>query len=435
MLRFERSALAAVLGACFLVAWSPELGRATDIEREPIRYSQSVGENPVTQLQAKLDQGLVQLEHQPRTGWLRSLLEQLQVPVSSQTLVYSKTSLQRQRISPTAPRALYFNDDIYVGYCRGGSVLEISVADPRLGTEFYTLSQDADEKPKFLRQNDECLICHASSATQSYPGHLLRSVLVDHGGNPILSQGSYRIDATTPWQKRFGGWLITHPAMDSPHMGNQLVVQDSRTGSVQAEPWNVDDVELKSYLTGSSDWVAHLLLAHQTQVHNRLARLTMETQLALADEKALNRELKEPEDKRWESTTRRIRSAASDLVASLLFRDEADLPTELASRNVSESPFAVEFQQLGPTTADGRSLRELDLKSRLMKYPCSYLIYTNSFRRLPAQAKSEVIQAMQEILVQGLAVKGYERLSLQDRQNIVGLLVRTLPEEFGAWKQ
>ena len=46
----------------------------------------------------------------------------------------------------------------------------------------------------------------------------------------------------------------------------------------------------------------------------------------------------------------------------------------------------------------GRSLRELDLETRLLKYPCSYMVYTDAFESLPAAAKNAVYQRMWTIL-------------------------------------
>src|SRR5262249_28908577 len=84
---------------------------AQEFEREPVEYSRRQPENRVSRLMADLQSGQRTLKHEPHFGYLRSLLAQLDVPQSSQTLVFSKTSLQRQRISPAAPRALYFSDD------------------------------------------------------------------------------------------------------------------------------------------------------------------------------------------------------------------------------------------------------------------------------------------------------------------------------------
>src|SRR5689334_10826363 len=83
--------------------------------------------NPLTVLQKRLDTGQVDLRWNEKHGWLESVLQALRIPKSSQTLVFSKTSFQRSAISPQTPRAIYFNDNTYVGYVQGGGeVLEIS---------------------------------------------------------------------------------------------------------------------------------------------------------------------------------------------------------------------------------------------------------------------------------------------------------------------
>src|SRR6185312_802585 len=114
------------------------------------------------------------LEHREGDGHLRALLEALQIPVESQLLVFSKSSANIQLISPKTPRAIYFNDDVYVGWIPGIAALEISAVDPQKGGMFYTLSQKADEPPRILRQQ-RCLVCHASQGSLRVPGHLDRS--------------------------------------------------------------------------------------------------------------------------------------------------------------------------------------------------------------------------------------------------------------------
>ncbi len=113
--------------------------------------------DPVALLQAKLQAGKVALGHDDRQGYLRSVLEQLNVPISSQVLVFSKTSFQRTRIAPESPRAIYFNDDVYVGFVQGAEVLEFSAVDPELGATFYLLEQVKTPSPAFLRQTHDCL--------------------------------------------------------------------------------------------------------------------------------------------------------------------------------------------------------------------------------------------------------------------------------------
>ena len=177
---------------------------AQDIEREPIRYSEATPRNVVEQLRERLESGKAKLEFEPDHGYLKSLLRALDVPESSQVLVFSKTSLQRERISPKTPRAIYFNDDVMIGFCRGGRVIEISAADEVVGTAFYTLGQSRKTPAVPARQTESCLVCHSSSANQGFPGHLVRSLFVDRQGNPLLSGGSFRTDHDEPARRALG---------------------------------------------------------------------------------------------------------------------------------------------------------------------------------------------------------------------------------------
>ncbi len=147
-----------------------------NFEREPINYSDTDPTDRVFQLRQRLATGEATLSWKAKHGYLRSLLSELEVPVSSQTLVFSKTSLQIGRISPKTPRAIYFNDDIYVGWVQRGEVVEISAADARLGGTFYTLSQRRTDNPILKRETSRCLQCHGSTHTRRIPGHLVRSV-------------------------------------------------------------------------------------------------------------------------------------------------------------------------------------------------------------------------------------------------------------------
>src|SRR5688500_645780 len=191
---------------------------ADEFERAPINYSRRSGDNRVTRLMADLHAGVKSLKHEANVGYLRSLLTALDVPQSSQTLVFSKTSLQRQRISPATPRALYFSDDTYVGFCRDGDVLEISTVDNELGAMFYTLDQTDKAASRITRQTDNCLICHGSSTTKGVPGFVVRSVYSDGGGYPILSSGTYRTDHTSPFHQRWGGWYVTGTHGSQKHL-------------------------------------------------------------------------------------------------------------------------------------------------------------------------------------------------------------------------
>lgn len=107
-----------------------------DFEQEPILYSSTKATDPVARLMDRLQNGDASLQWEPKHGYLKSLMTELNVPESSQVLVFSKTSLQISRITPKTPRALYFNDDVYLGWVQRGDVVEISAADPQLGGTF-----------------------------------------------------------------------------------------------------------------------------------------------------------------------------------------------------------------------------------------------------------------------------------------------------------
>ena len=139
-------------------------------EQPPIDYQTTVVDDGVARLMERLESGESKLPFDSKHGYLQSVLDALDIPVSSQTLVFSKTSMQVHRISPRRPRALYFNDDVYVGWCQEGEVLEIVATDARQGPVFYTIKQSPAESPIIKRDKGQCLICHASSRTQNVPG-------------------------------------------------------------------------------------------------------------------------------------------------------------------------------------------------------------------------------------------------------------------------
>jgi hypothetical protein len=362
----------------FLFGWAlgattPAIGQ--DIESEPIRYGTATPRDAIADLRARLDSGAARLEYDPKHGYLRSLLRALDIPESSQVLVFSKTSMQRSRISPRTPRAIYFNDDVMVGFCLRGPVIEISAADDAIGTTFYTLDQARRERPAPERQTESCLICHASSANQGVPGHLVRSLYVDRQGEPLLAGGSFRTDHESALAERWGGWYVTGTSGRQEHRGNRIS-RGTRKPEGFEEGEGVNVVDLKDrfktalYPTPHSDIVALMVLEHQVGMLNRLARAGIENRMALHYQIGLNEALGRPLDTPADSTRSRIRSVGDAVVRYMLFKDEARLTDGIEGT----SPFAAEFAARGPRDRQGRSLRDLDLRTRLYRHPCSYQI-------------------------------------------------------------
>lgn len=420
-------------GVPFAIMWvamiAAPLLAVDSFEQPPISYSESQPSNAISELNDRLGSGAAMLVFDQSVGYLRSVLDLLRVPISSQTLVFSKTSLQQRHITPRNPRAIYFNDEVYVGFVRGGDVLEISVADPQLGTVFYTLDQAIRERPTFVRQTNDCLICHGGSQTRGVPGHIVRSVYADRSGQPIFSAGSHRVDDTTPLADRWGGWYVSGRHGDATHLGNVTYrkrpeERDERdtTGLNQSDVGH--RFESSGYLSPHSDLVALSVLAHQTAAHTILAKASFEARMALHREAALNRELGEPADHRWPSTNTILDSAATSLIDCFLFSGTPALPAPIEGT----TSFAEEFSQLGPTDGPGRSLRNLDLTNRLFRHPCSFLIYSKSFDSLPEEVRRRFWEKMKAVL-QGKDTSGkYLHLSPAERSAICDILVATKPE-------
>lgn len=387
-------------------------------EAPPIRYSASKAEDVV----AKLDPR--RLEPDDSFGYLGTLLKALDVPVSSQTLVFSKTSFQLRRISPRSPRALYFNDEVYVGWVPGGEVLEVSAVDPNLGAVFYTL----DTKGKIQRQTDACLQCHDSRGlTLGVPGHIVRSVYASGDGTPQLSLGTFRTNHHSPLEERWGGWYVTGEHGTMRHMGNVTYPEAPDLPRLAERGANVTDLadrfDTFSYPAATSDIVALLVLEHQTYLQNLITRANHETRVALVQCEDINRLTGDPPGTLTEGTRSRIRANCEPLVEGLLFSGEAPL----TARVKGTSGFAETFSKRGP-------LRAFDLERRLFAVPCSYLIYSKAFDALPAPARDYVSGRMRDILLGRDSGKAWAHLSEVDKAAILKTLRETKPDFTRDWQ-
>ena len=404
-------------------------------ERKPIDYHAATANDRIAQLQKRIDAGEVVLKFDKQHGYLPSVLDALKISPTSQMLVFSKTSLQFRRIAPWAPRALYFNDDAYVGWVNGGNSLEVSAVDPQLGAVFYTLSQQPAKQPRFVRDTGNCLSCHASSRTYRTPGHLARSVYPAADGQPHFSAGTFRTTHASPLEQRWGGWFVSGTHGRMRHLGN-VTADKSQPRNMDVEAGaNVTDLSeltrIQEYLTPHSDIVALLIHDHQTDTHNLITLANHETRMALHQAAVINRALDRPEDYVSDSARRRIDRAAEKLVEGLLLANEAPL----TDRVQGVSGFAQHFVAQGRKDSRGRSLRELDLRRRLFKYPCSYLIYSDAFAALPPLVKQRTYQRLREVLSGQDQSETFARLSPKDRRAVYEILSETLeglPEDWKA---
>ena len=376
-------------------------------------YAAATPHDAIARLQRQIDAGEVTLTFDPKWGYLPSLLTALKIPASSQSLVYSKTSFQLDKIAPSSPRAIYFGDDVYLGWVLRGTVIEVADVDPALGAVFYTLDQQAQATPKFERQTHNCLQCHDSVLnTGGVPGFVMQSVFIDKFGYPLPSSHDPVSNDRTPLKEKFGGWYVSGTHGADVHMGNVVPTQSVREiGNAQVyidsldlkATGNVTDIaprfNSKMYYRTTSDIVALSLLAHQTSVHNLMTQAAIDAGTPQAD------------------------ASAEALVRGLLFIGEYTLKAPIAGA----STFAADFAALGPRDAKGRSLRLLDLKTRLMRYPLSYLIYSEGFAGLPASVKQYVARRVNEVLNGREDRAEFATMSADDRAAVREILRDTMP--------
>jgi hypothetical protein len=399
-------------------------------EKPPISYSTTRPQDAVARLQARLAAGNRSLGGSGREV-MEALLRELQIPIESQLLVYSKTSLQRQRIHPRHPRALYFSDTCYVGWVPSG-LIEITAIDPVLGPVFYSLDPAGagDAPGRFVRDVD-CLRCHGGTFIRSIPGVFARSVFTDKEGTPLLRHGSDLVDFRTPFTNRWGGWYVTGKHGDALHRGN--VLAEERGGRLEVDfqhGANVTDlsdfIETGEYLTNSSDIVALLVFEHQIAMQNTLTKASLNCRRMLDYQTNLQTALKEPltEEPVYDSVKSVFDSTAREIVDDLLFKDEAELP-----RGIEGSPgFQLAFSANAVRTGSGGSLKELHLRGRLFKNRCSYLIYSESFRRLPKPLLQRVYERMARALAACDPDPRYGYLDPDERARIVDVLRQTCPD-------
>lgn len=400
--------------------------------------------DPIARLQHALDSGRVKLAHDSALGFLPSLLKALEIPVSSQGLVFSRTSLRTDLIAPWSPRALYFNDDVYVGWVPESEFLEIATVNPTDGVAFYTLSQERGSKPTFTRETNRCLMCHQSAVTGRVPGLIMNSTVADRSGYPIATVRYGTMTDEVPVKHRFGGWYVTGSIANSVHSGNVFSEKDFNQIDRTQNKVDLDlttqsalvslraKFDTSRYLTGSSDIVGLMVQVHQTVIHTLISATHEAAKRAVNEQKSLT-EFNEGVGKNvpLAVSNPRLRGAVERLTRAMLFIDEA--PWEGAMRG--NSTFVKDFAKLGPRDSEGRSLRDFNLKDRLFKYPLSFLIYSEGFNALPEVAKQGVYLRLRSILSGDEKAPEYLRLSEVDRRAISEILNDTKPDFVNtAWR-
>lgn len=358
------------------------------INHPAIRYLTADTDTVVDRLNAKLRDGSAKLAFDPKTGYLESVLDLLDVPVESQVMVYTQTSLQAPHIKMDNPRAIYFNDAVSVAYIRGAGLLEIVAQDPKMGSVFYVIQQAPSAQATFGR-DQQCLRCHLSWDTLGVPGLSVLTTFPRKSDMDYANGGF--VDHYKPIEERWGGWYVTGKKVPARHMGNYpLIVPKGVTTPPPVRVSLEGQFDLDGYLTPYSDIVALMVLEHQAHFSNLVTRA------------------------RWEATlgeTLRIAEAADALADYMLFVDEAKLSGPIEG----SSGFAEKFSARG-------KLHELDLTTRLQKYPLSYMIYSPAFKALPDAPKNLVMGKIERVLSGEISDPTYAYLTPEIRAAIREIL-------------
>lgn len=371
------------------------------VDDPAIKYFQTTPADPISKLT---------FDSAPDTlTFLDSLLRQAGISLDSQMLVFSKTSFQAPKISPDNPRAIYFNDEVAIGYVRGTEGIEVAALDPQMGPVFYALKPDGSGKPQ-LERNTKCLQCHQGPNTFGVPGLYIGSVIPSPSGAPLRDDTAIVTDHRTEFKDRWGGWYVNARRGEQPDRANAVAMNPADpTDLVRESQQNLTSLIGKfkpaGYLASVSDIVALMTFEHQTQMINYITRVGWQARMG-----------QHPD--------------VDDLVQYMLFAKEAPLTEPLEG----VSTFTKTFPQKGPRDRKGRSLRDFDLQTRLFKYPLSYVIYSRSFDALPAAVRDTIYSRLYEVLSGKDQSKEFAHLSRGDRQAILEIVRDTKPDLPAYWK-
>jgi len=397
------------------------------LDHPAVQYMERTNADPVARLDQRLENGQAKLDFALNSwGYLPAVLKQLGMNADSQVLVFSKTSIQNSHISPRTPRAIYFNDDVAVGYVQNGDELELSALDPVRGVIFYTLEMAKSDQVGFARR-DDCLRCHLGPVTLGAPGLLISSIHPRTRELRDVHGSAFMTDHRSSFGERWGGWYVTGTHGSARHLGNNIALVDpvesgEPAGDASQNITNLGKMlDTSKYLVPTSDIVALMTLEHQIRMTNLLTRIGWDARIALHDASS---------GEAQDTVVEKLRPEIDEMVGYMLFLDEA--PLEAPVKGVSS--FTTTFPQRGPRDRSGRSLRDFDLRTRLFRYPLSYMIYSPAFDGLPAPVHDYVYQRLYNVFTSAEQSPKYARLSAEDRRALLEIVQQTKPGLPAYWK-
>ena len=403
-----------------------------DYELEPHGYFSKDAKDPVTLLMKRVQRGEVLIKEPNGKPLVERLLRELGLNKDTQVLVFSRTSLQRREVSYSNPRALYFNESVYLGWMPNGRI-EIASFDPELGPIFYFQRELDDASSPLLARTRSCLGCHAGDDTNFLPGSLGRSVYPDKSGRSLRSIDDYRRSGHhIPLHDRYGGWFVSgnHGAMR--HMGNAIASREGGKITIDREQFaNLEKLDrffsTEAYPAPGSDIAALLVFDHQVTMHHRLVEAAYRARQSLFDSKLDPEETDVSKLGKGRSTDEFL-EGRDKVVDYLLFRDETPIP------KVSCDPaFRRAFTANRIADSRKRSLKDLRLDGRIFENRCSYMIYSPTFDQFPPMLKGAIYARIHEILTSPTPVEGFDYLGKDEKRRILEILDETKEDLPPGW--
>ncbi|OYW29156.1 MAG: hypothetical protein B7Z47_05105 [Chthoniobacter sp. 12-60-6] len=393
--------------------------RVIDFRSPPHSYLEWKPKDRFAELQAKALKGEVKIDTTNDKAFLTSLLEALSIPISSQIMVFSASSLQSEIINPRNPRALYFNEDTYIGWVPGG-LIEIIAADPEMGPMFYVFDRLRPGGPvPNVTRSTKCMNCHAGNATRRLPGLIAESLLVSRAGSSLET---FRRDVQghqIPLEDRFGGWHLTGQHNIANHRANVMGIPNAGKNEITSvNPGQFSDLSL--HLLPTSDILPNLMNEHQMGFENRLVYAIYTVRQLKSESKGLLGAAAKAE----------IEERAQELARYITFADEAKFP---AKGIVGDPAYVKDFLRDRKMTKAGLSLRDLDLKTRMFKYRCSYMLYTDTWKEAPKELKERVYYHM-ALYLREMPDAQHAHLPAAERLAIRSILKETMTDLPSWWR-
>ena len=311
---------------------------------------------------------------------------------------------------------------------RGAPLLELAAQDPRLDTVFVPALADRERHAEAVGM-ETCLSCHLWWKTRAVPGAFVMTTFPRKSTRDYANGGVS--NHREPLPRRYGAWYVTGAKVPPRHMGNQPLIGPHAAAPEATPPPPAlttlagEDLvrDIDDFLAPTSDIAALVVLEARAARHEPDDPHRWEHRLSAgADADAPVAAGQAP------VLTPRVQEAVDELVDYLVFVDE--VPLDVVQ---GDSGFTEWFSAQGPRDGAGRSLRELKLDGRMMRYPLSYTIYSLAFEGMPPAVRQAAYRRLWQVLSVVRPEAKYAHLTAADRRAMLRILRATktdLPDFF-----